>query len=118
MIVDDEKDIREKLSQGIVLAGYECITAEDGKCALDIMAREDVDVVISDISMPEMDGIAACEELRKIPALKSTVIAFLTARVQLKIEEEFPKFCQHLLELVPGPLEIARLHRRPGRLRR
>ena len=33
-----------------------------------------------DVMMPEMDGIAACEEIRKIPSLKSTVIAFLTAR--------------------------------------
>jgi len=62
MVVDDEDFIRDMISQGLKQAGFNCISAVDGYEALDLMERNPVDAVITDINMPGMDGI----ELTKI----------------------------------------------------
>lgn len=80
LLVDDELDILEFLSYNLEKAGYEVFTAKNGIEALKVAEKETPHLIILDVMMPEMDGIAACEELRKIPSLSSTVIAFLTAR--------------------------------------
>lgn len=80
LLVDDELDILEFLSYNLEKEGYIVYTAKNGVEALEIAEREIPNLIILDVMMPEMDGIAACEELRKIPTLSSTIIAFLTAR--------------------------------------
>lgn len=80
LLVDDELDILEFLSYNLEKEGYIVYTAKNGVEALEIAEKEIPNLIILDVMMPEMDGIAACEELRKIPALSSTIIAFLTAR--------------------------------------
>ncbi|WP_297094402.1 response regulator transcription factor [uncultured Draconibacterium sp.] len=80
LLVDDELDILEFLSYNLEKEGYEVFTARNGVEALKVAEKQVPHLIILDVMMPEMDGIAACEELRKIPALSSTVIAFLTAR--------------------------------------
>ena len=80
LLVDDELDILEFLSYNLEKEGYEVFTAKNGVEALKIAGQEVPHLIILDVMMPEMDGITACEELRKMPALSSTVIAFLTAR--------------------------------------
>lgn len=85
LVVDDERDIRETLSQGILLGGYECFCAESGNCALEHMACNDVDVVISDINMPEMDGI---ELLRHIKSRFDASVIIMTGYVNNFTYEE------------------------------
>lgn len=80
LLVDDELDILEFLSYNLEKEGYEVFTARNGVEAIKVAEKQVPHLIILDVMMPEMDGIAACEELRKIPALSSTVIAFLTAR--------------------------------------
>ena len=80
LLVDDEPDILEFVGYNIKKEGYSLLTANNGKDAIRIAAKEVPHLVILDIMMPEMDGIETCIELRKIPALKNTLIAFLTAR--------------------------------------
>ncbi len=80
LLVDDEMDILEFLSYNLEKEGYEVFTAKNGVEAIKVAEKEIPHLIILDVMMPEMDGIAACEELRKIPSLSSTVIAFLTAR--------------------------------------
>ncbi|MDP4185805.1 MAG: response regulator transcription factor [Bacteroidota bacterium] len=80
LLVDDEVDILEFISYNLEREGYKVYTAQNGLDALKIAEKKVPDLIILDVMMPEMDGIAACEELRKIPALQNTVIAFLTAR--------------------------------------
>ena len=80
LLVDDELDILEFLSYNLEKEGYKVYTAKNGVEALKIAEKKVPHLIILDVMMPEMDGIEACEELRKMPALNSTVIAFLTAR--------------------------------------
>jgi two-component system, OmpR family, alkaline phosphatase synthesis response regulator PhoP len=80
LLVDDELDILEFLSYNLEKEGYKVYTAKNGVEAIKIAEQKTPHLIILDVMMPEMDGIAACEELRKIPSLNSTVIAFLTAR--------------------------------------
>lgn len=80
LLVDDEEDILEFISYNLEKEGYKVFTAKNGIEALKSAEKNLPHLVILDVMMPEMDGIAACEEMRKIPALDNTVIAFLTAR--------------------------------------
>jgi two-component system alkaline phosphatase synthesis response regulator PhoP len=80
LLVDDELDILEFLSYNLEKEGYIVYTAKNGLEAIKIAEKRTPHLIILDVMMPEMDGIAACEELRKIPSLNNTIIAFLTAR--------------------------------------
>ncbi|WP_346855639.1 response regulator transcription factor [uncultured Draconibacterium sp.] len=80
LLVDDELDILEFLSYNLEKAGYKVYTAKNGVEALQMAEKHTPHLIILDVMMPEMDGIAACEELRKMPSLSTTIIAFLTAR--------------------------------------
>ena len=82
LLVDDEPDILEFVGYNIRKDGYTLWTCNNGKDAI-IKAQEITPhLIILDIMMPGMDGIEVCQELRKIPELKPTLIAFLTARAE------------------------------------
>lgn len=80
LIVDDEPDILEILSYNLSNEGYSIETADNGAKAVKIAKKIKPQLIILDVMMPEMDGIEACEQIRKIKSLEETVIAFLTAR--------------------------------------
>ena len=80
LLVDDEQDILEFLGYALRKEGFIVFTALNGKDAIAIAKKENPDLIILDIMMPEMDGIETCSEIRGIPALKNVLIAFLTAR--------------------------------------
>ena len=80
LLVDDEPDILEIVSYNLSAEGYQIITAENGLQAVKKAKKEKPQLIILDVMMPEMDGIEACEQIRKIPELSETVITFLTAR--------------------------------------
>ncbi len=80
LLVDDEPDILEIVSYNLSNEGYQVITAENGVEAVKKAKKELPQLVILDVMMPEMDGIEACEMIRKDPNLKDVVITFLTAR--------------------------------------
>jgi len=80
LLVDDEPDILEIIGYNLSAEGYQVITAEDGIQAVKKAKKERPQLIILDVMMPEMDGIEACEQIRKIPELSETIITFLTAR--------------------------------------
>lgn len=80
LLVDDEPDILEIVGYNLSNEGYQIITAENGADAVKKAKKDLPQLIIMDVMMPEMDGIEACEMLRKQPDLKDTVITFLTAR--------------------------------------
>jgi two-component system alkaline phosphatase synthesis response regulator PhoP len=79
LIVDDEIDILDFIAYNLSKEGYETITAKNGNEAIDLAKKHHPELILMDIMMPEKTGIEACEQIRKIPELKSTLIAFLTA---------------------------------------
>ena len=80
LLVDDEPDILEIISYNLTAQGYNVITANNGVQAVKKAKKEQPHLIILDVMMPEMDGIEACEQIRKIPELENTLITFLTAR--------------------------------------
>jgi len=80
LLVDDEPDILEIIGYNLEKEGFQVISASNGIDAIDIASAEFPDLIILDVMMPEMDGIETCLQLRNIPALKNTLISFLTAR--------------------------------------
>ena len=80
LLVDDEPDILEIVGYNLSNEGYQVITAENGYEGVKKAKKEQPQLIILDVMMPEMDGIEACENIRKVPELKDTIITFLTAR--------------------------------------
>ena len=80
LLVDDEKDILEIVGYNLAQEGYQISTASNGNEAVIKAKKELPQLIILDVMMPEMDGIEACENIRKIPELQDTIITFLTAR--------------------------------------
>lgn len=80
LLVDDEPDILEIVGYNLSNEGYQIITANNGIEAIKKAKKELPQLIILDVMMPEMDGIEACELIRKRPDLKNTIITFLTAR--------------------------------------
>lgn len=82
LVVDDEPDILEFLSYNLEKEGFVVETAENGKQALEKAKKNQPDIVLLDVMMPEMDGIEACRTMREMPQFEHTIIAFLTARTE------------------------------------
>ena len=80
LLVDDEPDILEIVRYNLVAQGYQVLTAETGKEAVAAAKQSKPQLILMDVMMPKMDGMAACQKIREIPELADTVIAFLTAR--------------------------------------
>ncbi|MDX1543769.1 MAG: response regulator transcription factor, partial [Christiangramia sp.] len=80
LLVDDEPDILEIVGYNLSSEGYNVITADNGADAVKLAKKNKPHLIILDVMMPEMDGIEACEQIRKIPDLEDTIITFLTAR--------------------------------------
>ena len=80
LIVDDEPDILEILQYNLKSEGYQVKTAKNGRQAINLANDWMPHLVLLDVMMPEMDGIEACEELRKNKNLDNLIIIFLSAR--------------------------------------
>jgi two-component system, OmpR family, alkaline phosphatase synthesis response regulator PhoP len=80
LLVDDEPDILEFVEYNLRKEGYQVFQARNGKEALEVAHRENPQLILIDIMMPEKDGIETCRELRQDSKFKNTLIAFLTAR--------------------------------------
>ncbi len=80
LLVDDEHDILEIVGYNLTQEGYKIVTASNGKEAIAVAKKELPQLIIMDVMMPEMDGMEACENIRKIPELANVIITFLTAR--------------------------------------
>jgi len=80
LLVDDEVDILEIVGYNLTQEGYQIFTAENGKKAVEKAKKHLPHLIIMDVMMPEMDGMEACEIIRRTPELSNTIITFLTAR--------------------------------------
>ena len=80
LLVDDEPDILEILSYSLKNEGFQVHTANNALEAIKLAKDIQPHLIILDVMMPEMDGIEACEIIRKDPKISNTLITFLSAR--------------------------------------
>tara|TARA_Y100001968_G_C19246255_1_gene662027 strand:+ start:29 stop:709 length:681 start_codon:yes stop_codon:yes gene_type:complete len=80
LVVDDDLDIIEILKYNLNNSGYFVKSANNGIKAIKKAKKFLPDIILMDVMMPEMSGIEACSEIRKIDQLSNTIIIFLSAR--------------------------------------
>ncbi|MCW5625359.1 MAG: response regulator [Burkholderiales bacterium] len=82
VIVDDSASLRQVVSIALKGAGYDVVEAVDGKDALTKLDGRKVHLIISDVNMPNMDGITMVKEVKKNPNYKFTPIIMLTTEAE------------------------------------
>ncbi|KGF78796.1 chemotaxis protein CheY [Massilia sp. JS1662] len=88
MVVDDSISIRQVVGIALKQAGYDVIEGVDGKDALAKLTGQKVNLIISDVNMPNMDGISFVRELKTRPAYKFTPVLMLTTESQEDKKEQ------------------------------
>jgi two-component system, chemotaxis family, chemotaxis protein CheY len=78
MIVDDSASMRQVVGIALKGAGYAVLEGRDGKDALSKLTGQKVNLIISDVNMPNMDGISFVKAVKQLPAYKFTPIIMLT----------------------------------------
>ncbi|MDO8350709.1 MAG: response regulator [Gallionella sp.] len=82
MVVDDSASLRQVVGIALRGAGYDVIEGCDGRDALAKLTGQKVHLVISDVNMPNMDGITFVKNLKQLPAYKFTPVIMLTTESQ------------------------------------
>jgi two-component system chemotaxis response regulator CheY len=82
MIVDDSPSLRQVVAMTLNGAGFDTIEASDGKVALSKLDGKKIHLIISDVNMPNMDGITFVQEMKKLTAYKFTPVIMLTTESQ------------------------------------
>lgn len=80
LVVDDSPLTRELLVQLLESVGYHVVQAVDGAQAFEFVSRESVDVVVTDLEMPQVDGLELTRRLKKHPTLRSLPVVIVTTR--------------------------------------
>ena len=88
MTVDDSRTMRDMVSFTLRGAGYDVVEAADGQQAMSAIATNKVDLVITDLNMPVMDGLTLIRKLRAIPAHRTLSILMLTTEADEKKKAE------------------------------
>lgn len=88
LVVDDSSSVRSVVGIALKGAGYQVIEACDGKDALSKLGGARIHLIVSDVNMPNMDGITFVREVKKLPQYKFTPICMLTTETeQSKMQE-------------------------------
>ena len=91
LIVDDEVSIRLSLEEALTKDGYNVVTAESGAEALSLIKADNFDLVITDLNMPEMDGLELLGHIFKTPELSDTPVIVITSAGNTKQREKMIK---------------------------
>ncbi len=82
LVVDDSASVRQVVGIALRGAGYQVIEACDGQDALNKLSGQKVHLIISDVNMPNMDGITFLKQVKQLPAYKFTPVIMLTTESQ------------------------------------
>lgn len=88
LVVDDSASIRQVVGIALKGAGYDVLEACDGKDALNKLTGQKVHLMISDVNMPNMDGITFVKQVKQMPAYKFTPVIMLTTEAGEAKKEE------------------------------
>jgi two-component system cell cycle response regulator DivK len=107
MVVEDYDDTRMLLKHGLERLGYSVLEASNGQEAVDIAGREHPDLILMDLDLPILDGIAATQCIRQQPELESVPIVAVTAYpMSYTHVKAFAKGCN---EYMPKPIDMEQL---------
>ncbi|HOJ85547.1 MAG: response regulator transcription factor [Elusimicrobiales bacterium] len=106
LIVDDDSNLRESLSETLELFGFSCIEAKNAKEGFELAKKNNPDVVIMDIQLPDSIGFQLCQEIRKIS--KDAVIIMMSGRF-LSSDEKTQGFTLGADEYLTKPFDIQEL---------
>ena len=85
LVADDERQIRDLLSEFLTSEGYEVLLASDGEEATGLAEREYPDVILLDVKMPGIDGIEVCKRLKAEPKTQFIPVIMITGYVDNKM---------------------------------
>lgn len=88
MIVDDEFFISRSLAFMLEKEGFDCVTANDGDEALEMLKQEKPRIIFLDINMPNKNGYEVCKEIKSNPETRDVVVIMLTAKGQSEFEDQ------------------------------
>lgn len=88
LVVDDEKDLREVIAYDLEKQGFEVLMASNGKEAFEIVTQNEIHLVITDIRMPEEDGIQLLKKIRSLDPSKP-VVMLISGFSDVPIEEAY-----------------------------
>lgn len=106
LIIDDDTHLRESLAEVLDLEGFNCFEAANAKNGIDSAKKNNPDVVIMDIQLPDSSGFQICQELRKMS--KELILIMMTGRF-LSTEEKTQGFSLGADEYLTKPFDIAEL---------
>jgi diguanylate cyclase (GGDEF)-like protein len=84
LVIDDEENILALIKSRLQSSGYDVFTASRGQEGLDLLEKEDVDLILLDITMPDMDGLEVCKRIKENKAAADIPIIFFTAKSALE----------------------------------
>jgi two-component system, cell cycle response regulator DivK len=109
MVVEDYDDTRMLLKQGLEMLGYSVLEASNGQEAVDIADRERPDLILMDLDLPILDGIAATQRIRRQEHMENVPIVAVTAYpLSYSRVKAFAKGCN---EYMPKPIDMSELAR-------
>src|SRR5690606_13640500 len=82
LLIEDNSEVRENTGEILSLAHYHVVTAPNGKAGVELAQKENPDLIICDIMMPELDGYGVLHILSKNPATARIPFIFLTAKTE------------------------------------
>jgi len=109
MVVEDYDDTRMLLKQALEMLGYSVLEASNGQEAVDIADRERPDLILMDLDLPILDGIAATQRIRQQEHMETVPIVAVTAYpLSYSRVKAFAKGCN---EYMPKPIDMSELAR-------
>jgi two-component system phosphate regulon response regulator PhoB len=81
LVIEDERDILDIVAYNLGRAGFEVLTAEDGRTGLDLAREHHPDLIVLDLMLPGLDGKEVCRQIRRDDEVQETPILMLTALV-------------------------------------
>ena len=114
LAVDDEPSVREVLRRLLVGEGYRVLLAAEGKEALDIMKTTRPDMVLLDLTMPELGGMAVCRRIRKDPSTRLMPVILITAKGE--VADEIQGLQRGADDYLSKPFDLSEVRARVARL--
>jgi DNA-binding NarL/FixJ family response regulator len=107
LIVDDDLGIRLSVSDYLELAGYSVVMSENGQNALAMVSQHQPHLIVTDVTMPQMDGYELIRQVRRQPAFRLLPVIFLTARTNT--DERIKGYQLGCDAYLPKPFELSEL---------